>query len=372
MKVAILVPIRFSASGGFAKHLAAVIPRWLQSNRLKHVSIIAPEGAHTGLDKLGVELFTVSRDDYRTGFREMGSMVEAGGYDVAFSIVTRAVRLKGCPVVTMIRNIEPIQRPVYKMPLLWRLRLWMLRYENAKAIRQSTRVLAISTYVKEEVCRRFNVNQEKVDVVYHGFDPVELSSARKPDFSIPEEFMFSAGSIVPYRGYEDIIRALAILRTKGVQKPCAVLAGSGGYHPTAYERSLKKLAQSLGVADSILWAGQLSRDEMAWCFQKAKLYIQTSRAEACPNIVLEAMGHGCMTISCDHPPMPEFFADTALFYPVGAAALLADKIEQVLHMRQEQIIQLQEGARQRAACFTWEKTADRTLAILERAAGNQT
>jgi glycosyltransferase involved in cell wall biosynthesis len=298
-------------------------------------------------------------------------MVKTGGYDVAFSIVTRAVRLDGCPVVTMIRNIEPIQRPVYQMPLLWRLRLWMLRYENAKAIRQASRVLAISSYVKEEVCRRFKVNQEKVDVVYHGFDPVELGSARKPDFTIPEEFMFSAGSIVPYRGYEDIIRSLAILRAKGATAPCAVLAGSGGYHPTAYERSLKKLAQSLGVENSILWAGQLSRDEMAWCFQNAKFYIQTSRAEACPNIVLEAMGHGCASISCDHPPMPEFFADTALFYPVGAAGHLADTIDQVLQMNPEQIMQMQYRARQRASCFTWEKTADETLAVLERAVRNK-
>ena len=256
------------------------------------------------------------------------------------------------------------------MPLIWRLRLWMLRREYVKACRQSSRVLAVSNYAKGEVCRRFNLHQEMVDVVYHGIDSVEIATTRKPDFDIPEDFIFSAGSIVPYRGYEDIIRSLAQLRSNGGKAPCVILAGSGAYHPTSYERFLRRLAKSLRVEDIIIWAGQLQSEEMAWCFHNAKLFIQTSRAEACPNIVLEAMGHGCVAISCDHPPMPEFFVDTAFYYPTGDAGALAVKIQRVLEMGQDEIRMVQVRAQNRASFFTWEKTAAQTMEVLERAIGS--
>jgi len=367
LKVAILVPTRSGVSGGLVKHLAEVVPRWLKCNHIKRISIIATEGIHSNIEKLGVDVNHVSRNDYRTGFRKMGELVEAGAYDVVLCTTARPVRLGGCPVVTMVRNIEPLQKPTYKMSLTWRIRLWVLRHEHALACRQATRILAVSSHVKNEVCQRFRVRQDKVDVVYHGFNSDEGNEPRKFTLDTPNDFIFSAGSIVPYRGYEDIIRALAVLRSSGSKPFCAVLAGSNSGNAKSYEQSLKKMAKSLKVEDSIVWAGQLQRDEMSWCFQNASIFIQTSRAEACPNTVLEAMGHGCVTISCDHPPMPEFFKDTAAYYSPGDYATLAQLIKKTHELSKFEAESRRSDSMQRASFFSWDATAERTLNVLERA-----
>jgi len=245
MNVAILVPVRVGGSVGFIKHLNEVVPRWKLNDRIDKISIFASAGTLDVLGTLGVDLVQVPRDDYRTGFRRMGELVKAGAYDVALNSTARPVKLKSFPLVTTVQNIEPIQTPTYPMPFLWRLRLWAFRREHAIACRQATRVLALSNYVKSTVCRRFHLGQEKVDVVYLGFDPAEVTCACKPDLNIREgDFIFSAGSIVPYRGYEDIICALAEIRSKGGLVPCAVLAGSRVGPGKTYEESLIKLAKS--------------------------------------------------------------------------------------------------------------------------------
>lgn len=368
MNVAILVPVRVGGSGGFVKHLSEIVPRWKLNDRIDKISILAPAGTLDALGTLGVDLVQVPRNDYRTGFRRMGELVKTGAYDVVLNSTARPVKINGSPLVTMVQNIEPVQTPTYSMSFLWRLRLWALRREHAVACRQATRVLAVSNYAKNEVCRRFHLGQEKVDVVYHGFNRSEVASIRKPDMNIPDcDFLFSAGSIVPYRGYEDILRALGEIRSKGVLVPYAVLAGSRSGPARSYEQSLRKLAKALNITDRVIWVGQLKREEMSWCYKNARLFIQTSRAESFSNIQLEAIAHGCLCVSGNNSPMPEILADAANYYPLGDTCALASEIQNVLKMGKKEDVLWRERARQRASFFSWDKTAEQTLDALERA-----
>lgn len=372
MKIAILLPVRAGGSGGFVKHLAEVLPFWLRKTSVQQVSVFSPDGVIHGFEFLGDEFRRVARDDYRTGFREMGKLVDDGGYDVALSTIPRPVAVRGCPVVTMVQNAEPIQSPSYPMPVLWRLRLWKLRRETTVACRNAARVIAVSNYVRQQLTDRLGVPAVKTDVVYHGFDPSEPTMAARPE-STPEdqEFVFAAGSVVPYRGYEDIIRAAALLRQRRGRALNVVIAGEAhGLAPSTMRR-LVRLARALDVEPHIFWAGQLNRNEMTWCYRNCRVFIQTSRAEACPNIVLEALGHGCITVSCDHPPMPEFFQEHASYYPTGNADMLARRIDEALEMKEEVAEDRRAGARLRASQFSWERTAGQTIEILARTLGGQ-
>jgi glycosyltransferase involved in cell wall biosynthesis len=354
-------------SSGFKKHLNEIVPRILQSNQCEKLSIITTKGVMDGFDDLGIDLHEINKDDQKSGFLQLGRVVEKGGYDVVFNLVARPIRIANCPIVTLVHNIEPIQKPSYAMPLVWRMRLWALRRECGLALRQAKRVLAVSNHMKNEICRRYNISQEIVNVIYHGFNINDTLMLCKPDLDIPDEFIFAAGSIVPYRGFEDIIRAMAVCQNNSIKTPPLVIAGGGvaTRGAASYKKFLDRLAKELKISDKIIWAGELNRDEIAWCFQHNRVFIQPSRAEACPNIVLEAMGHGCLTISCNHPPMPEFFQETALYYPTGDATALSQMIKHVLGIRLWQVEEYKFRAKQRALDFCWEKTSAETMFLLE-------
>lgn len=369
MKIAILITNTREVSGGFMKHLMELVKRWQQNAQVAQLEIFVLEHIFPDLPQFDGPIRRVPSNDRLRAFRQMAGLVEAGGFDVAFNTAARPVSLSRVPLVVLVQNIEPIQKPTYPMPLLWRLRLWALRRENSIACRKATRVLAVSNHVRDEVSCRFYLGAERIDVAYHGFDAAEASAkTRKPALNISSgEFVFSAGGIVPYRGYEDIIRAIAYIRSDGGDAPCAILAGSGNSLSKSYERSLRRLSSSLKVSELIVWAGQLQREEMSWCFNNARMFIQTSRAEACPNIVLEAMGHGCSCLSCDHPPMPEFFQDAASYYSTGDIVALASAIKATLNEDAETSEFMKSKALQRAALFSWDKTAELTLDSLNRA-----
>jgi glycosyltransferase involved in cell wall biosynthesis len=181
-------------------------------------------------------------------------------------------------------------------------------------------------------------------------------------------FLFTAGSIRPYRGLEDAVAALPeIVRMCGDLS--LVIGGEAEASMRPYQQRLQRQAEALGCADRILWCGKLDQQEMAWCFQQCRVFLMTSRVEACPNTVLEAMSQGCLSVSTDCPPMPEMYGETALFYKVGDAARLAQQVRTALGFDADQRRLLQDSARRRAAGFSWHRTVEETVRQLILAAG---
>jgi glycosyltransferase involved in cell wall biosynthesis len=193
-----------------------------------------------------------------------------------------------------------------------------------------------------------------------------MADSRQPDGILPG-FLFTAGVLAPYRGTEDLINALALLAQRKVAFPPLVIAGTSGGASSYYETNLRRLAAKHGVERHIHWAGALSREEMSWCYRHCQAFIFTSRAEACPNIVLESMGHGCLNISCTHKPMPEFYQNSALYYDWGNSAMLADRIQQVLAMDGAAVDSWRNASRARIDAFTWDAAASETICVLKKA-----
>ena len=146
-----------------------------------------------------------------------------------------------------------------------------------------------------------------------------------------------------------------------------VFAGKADPGSLAYHDQIKALALKLGVADRIIWAGQLSPLQVAWCFRHASVFVMTSRAEACPNTVLEALSHGCISVSCDNDPMPEFFGEAALYYRSGDGSSLANRLIEALELPPSSARALSGRARERATGFTWDVCARRTIDELAQA-----
>jgi glycosyltransferase involved in cell wall biosynthesis len=105
---------------------------------------------------------------------------------------------------------------------------------------------------------------------------------------------------------------------------------------------------------------------MAWAFEQCAAFVVTSRAEACPNLALEAMSHGAAIVSTLQDPMPEFFGDAAAYYTPRDPGDLAARLVATLADRAGARARGQVGMA-RAGTFTWRQTADQTIAELQRA-----
>jgi glycosyltransferase involved in cell wall biosynthesis len=231
-------------------------------------------------------------------------------------------------------------------------------------------VIAISSFVYDFLQKNWGIPSDKISLVYHGID-VKKKDGCQPDM-IPKDwrgkFMFTAGSIRPARGLDDLLLAMKHLSSQGEKSVRLVIAGESGHRMADYQKKLKDWAQKNNLSDRICWTGSLNGKEMAWCYQNCCAFVMTSRVESFGMIGGEAMSHGCICISADNPCLPELFGDAAIFYPPKNGKALAEAIKEVLAWDDNQRRVMSEKAKKRAAKFSWDVCAEKTVAALAKAA----
>ena len=370
MHLAVACPARGGLSGGFRKYLQSVVPLLRADPRLRRVDVFIPPAAAAELAAEGLrDLRTWEEGDHRTGFRRLRSEISALAPDVLF--VPSAHYLDcGRPCVVMIRNMEPLEQPLSVRAV----RAGLVNVGRAlaarRACRRAARVIAVSDHVARFLTDRWRLKPDRVAVVYHGVDPPALvGEASRPATArglAPGGFLFTAGSIRPARGLEDALDALGLLGERG---PALLVGGRADADTHSYFRSLQARASRLKPSGRVVWAGQLGRSEMDWCYSNCAAFLMTSRAEACPNTLLEAMSHGCLVVSTDKPPMPELIGGAALLYRARDGSDLARQVSTALTADPGARNPLRAAARARAAEFTWPSTERQTVDQLQKALG---
>lgn len=367
MKLAIVNLSGGTLSGGYRKYLLHIIPLILEKEEISDLRVYIPEKTDIDIAASIIQYFKAER--FQMGYPSIQKDLDQFKPDLIFVPSARRFQFKEVPVVTMVRNMEPLLVPGGKNPFLERVKNRLRAREAKLSSEKSNRVIAVSEHVKEFLISKWSIPSEKIGVVNHGITPAGnlQDKPKKPDL-IPEQqpFIFTAGSIRPARGLEDLIMSIPGLKEKHPNL-ITLIAGKADPGMEPYRREMDQLADRLGVSDRIIWAGHLSLGEMAWCFQNCKLFVMTSRAEACPNIVLEALTHGAPAVSTDTGPMPEFFEKAAVYYKNHNPESLTKEIQKLLMKSDREIRKLKDYAVKRSARYTWQQCADKTMDELRRA-----
>jgi len=362
VKIAVVNLTSGGLSGGYVKYLRGVMPRLAAESRVSGVHVCFPDAMQVP------DLGALPSLRWRTGAGGLARLIASLSPDVVFVPTARWPGRLGLPVVTMVRNMEPLLVPYAGHSWIEGLRNVLRRRAAKQACAHATRVIAVSTFVAQFLEQQWQVSPDRIGVVYHGVDegrseveqcPPALAGDTRP-------FLFTAGSIRPARGLEDVLEALG--GASAWSDDLRVVIAGGADRATArYARRLRHRYATLASAGRVLWLGSLTREQMAWCYRRCLAFVTTTRAEACPNTALEALAHGCVIISTNQPPMPEFFQNYAYYYPPGDSAALADVIRGTLGLSQDAREQAGLGGQRRASAFTWAETARRTVDELQLA-----
>lgn len=357
MKVVVANLTSGGLSGGYRKYLTRLTPLLAADPRISQLTVFVPGSAPAGIDP-DIDVRSWAPHDAGRGYASLVRDVDALAPDVVFVPTARHAPFTSVPVVTMVRNMEPLTVPFGGNTLKEGLKNLARAWEARRACRAAARVIAVSAHVRDFIVSRWQVDPSRVGLAYHGVD----QSKDPPAQSSGPPTLFTAGSIRPARGLEDAVRALALL----AGDVRLVIAGQVDPGCERYVAGLRRLIATLELGDRITWAGHLDAALMSRAFRSSSLFVMTSRAEACPNTALEAMSYGCAIVSVDHAPMPEFFVNAARYYAAGDPSALASHVAAILDDRAERD-RLGSAARRRAEAFTWEATRDGTIAELQRA-----
>ena len=376
MRIALLNLTGGGMSGGYRKYLLNMIPRLAAHPAVEFILCASPHGLNvkdwfgnlSNVDFIGCRPF---RFMYHRPDSVLYDNLKKYRPDIIFIPLERYLKFENIPVVTMVRNMEPLLSPERPTQISERLRRWAQTFEAGIAVKRSMRVIAVSEFVKDFIIKKWGVPPDKMEVVYFGADSSVNGSCCRPEL-LPEDwdgnFLFTAGTIEIYRGLEDLIIAMEYVTAKNPALKL-VIAGEPRKIMEDYRNKLKEIIKTKKLSKNILWTGNLNDAEMRWCFRHCAAFVMTTRVEACPNTALEALSNGCISIAADNPPLPEVFHNSASYYPSGDGRGLATVIEQVLGYDNTIRDKISGYAKSRASYFSWDITVRKTVEELSKAIG---
>ena len=233
------------------------------------------------------------------------------------------------------------------------------------AARRSDRIVVKAASTREDLRRLLGVPPEKVDVVPDGVpephaSPVPEEQLRATLGAGDRPIVLSNSAKRPSKNLIRLIGALALIRRE--RRPLLVLPG----FPTPHELELRARAEELGLTGDVRFLGWIDSGEMEGLYAAAACLVFPSLYEGFGLPVLEAMARGVPVACSGRGALDEVAGDAALRFDPESEREIAAAIERLLGDDRE-AERLRAAGRERAAQYTWAKSAAQHLESYRRA-----
>jgi len=212
--------------------------------------------------------------------------------------------------------------------------------------------IAVSESTAADLARR-GFDRERIAVIPNGVDAADFTPG-EPEERLGEPTLLYLGRLKRYKRIDLILRAVALLRDRGLVVR-TVVAGQGDWAD-----ELARLRDGLDLGTLVEMPGFVSEAAKREYFRRAWIHVLTSPKEGWGITNLEAAACGTPTIASDSPGLRDSVVDgeTGFLVPHGDVEALAACIRRLIEdgdLRRR----LGRQARAFAERFSWDGAADR-------------
>jgi len=134
-------------------------------------------------------------------------------------------------------------------------------------------------------------NYDYVKKLYQIYNPILIKKSKNIK---RENIILAVGRLHPVKQFDKLIQNFAKINT---DYKLFIVGGDGGE-----KVKLKKIINELKLKDRVFLIGKVKNIEEFYL--KSKIFVLSSKFEAFPNVILEAMGYACAVVSFDCPYGP--------------------------------------------------------------------
>lgn len=244
-------------------------------------------------------------------------------------------------------------------------------------VRQADQVIAECPQDKEDLILYYHAPPEKITIIPCGFNPHEFYPidpllARKVLKLNPQEFIvLQLGRIVPRKGIDNVIRAMAKIKQTATPARLFVVGGetdNADAEQNPEIRRLEQITEEVGISDRVTFTGRKQRDVLKYYYAAADVFITTPWYEPFGITPLEAMACGTPVIGSNVGGIKYTVEDgkCGFLVPPNDPDRLAIKIYELLHDEKLRTKMRDCALRRVNAHFTWSKITEMVAALYER------
>jgi glycosyltransferase involved in cell wall biosynthesis len=283
--------------------------------------------------------------------------VRADPPDVFFASAYTAPLALGVPLAVAIHDVSFAAHPEWFRPREGARRRLLTR----QAARRADVIFTISEFSKREIVDRLSVPADRIRVTYPSVTPPGQPARRSLGEGGREPLVLYVGSIFNRRRLPATISAFAAA-TKGRADARLIIAGADRSYPPL---DLAGLAAEAGAGTRIELKQYVSEEELTSLYARASVFVFLSEYEGFGLTPLEALAAGVPSVVLDTPIAREVYGDAAWYVPPdGDVAAAATAIGTLLDDGATRARLLQ-AAPAVLARYSWDATADTTLAAIE-------
>jgi glycosyltransferase involved in cell wall biosynthesis len=215
---------------------------------------------------------------------------------------------------------------------------------------------AVSESTADDLVAR-GIPRKTIKVIYNGMDTEFFTPA--PNTRSGHPLFAYVGRLKRYKGVDLILQAFATLNRADSS---LAIAGAGDYR-----EHLEQLATALGISDRVRFLGFISAEEKRDLLRKSWASVFASPKEGWGLTNLEAQASGTPVIASDSPGLRESLipGDTGILVAHGDTIALAAAMRRFAD--DPNLVETMGAAGRRfAGRFTWDRSADQTLAHLQQ------
>jgi glycosyltransferase involved in cell wall biosynthesis len=252
----------------------------------------------------------------------------------------------------------------YAPAILWRLNKLIL-----KGLKKARLVLCVSENVRDLVADKFKVPSERLAVVYNGvgdnFRPVASKHARyvlRHVHGIHHPYILNVGRLEARKNIVRLLEAFSQFQHEIEPDMKLVLVGRRAWASAGIDAAIDRLK----LKDHVIEIGYVNHQDLPVLYSGAAMFVFPSLWEGFGIPVLEAMACGTPVITSNVSCLPEVAGDAAVLVDPYSVPELTDSMYKVFADAALREALCARGLA-RATLFTWQRTAQQTLAAYNKA-----
>jgi glycosyltransferase involved in cell wall biosynthesis len=236
-----------------------------------------------------------------------------------------------------------------------------------KFCEKASKILAVSAFTKQDIIERYGIEENKIDVVYNGFNNSKQSTVSSMQSKtltaynlLNTTYFIFIGAVHPRKNVLGLLKAFEGFKSTYTHTHKLVIIGRKAW----MNAELEDFYQHMNFKKDVVWIEKIERSDLLQILEHAFALVYPSFFEGFGIPIIEAMSFGVPVISSNASCLPEVVGNAAILVNPNDTNEIVNAMNELIE-NETLRNQLITKGKIRAQDFDWNISAKKVVLVIE-------